>query len=108
MSRLPNSFVRPIDCGGRAIAGAPPILVAATVKITALRTDFSLPERRSMKRVFGGLMLLATCWLFVGCSEPDRSIEMPAGEVPKMGEVKSMDTGGAEDKSGVPLPAPPP
>ena len=74
----------------------------------ALRTDFSLPESRFMKRVFGGLMLLATCLLVVGCSEPDRSIEMPAGEVPKMGEVKSIDTGGAEDKSGVPLPAPPP
>ena len=78
------------------------------MKITTLRTDFSLPESRFMKRVFGGLMLLAACLLFVGCSEPDRSIEMPAGEVPKMGEVKSIDTGGAEDKSGVPLPAPPP
>lgn len=62
-----------------------------------------------MRRVFGGLILSATCLLFVGCPAPDRSIELPEeGEVPKMGEVKSMDTGAAEDKSAVPLPAPPP
>mgnify|MGYP001166432727 CR=1 FL=1 len=61
-----------------------------------------------MRRVFAGLILSATCLLFVGCPEPDRSIELPEGEIPKMGEVKSVDTGGDDEKSGVPLPAPPP
>ena len=61
-----------------------------------------------MRRVFGGLILSATCLLFAGCPEPDRSIEVPEGEVPKMGASKSIDTGGDEKKSGVAVPAPPP
>ncbi|MAV37793.1 MAG: hypothetical protein CMJ59_20305 [Planctomycetaceae bacterium] len=61
-----------------------------------------------MRRVFGGLLLSATCLLFTGCPEPDRSIDIPEGELPKMGESKSIDTGSDKKNSGAALPAPPP